>query len=127
MSITAGFKASDLAFSADGTPGDSGNLQAVIDIKNQAVNLTSVGSVLLGDADTQLVGKLGIDSAQNQALLKTSTTIRQQSEDDWSATSSVNKDEEAINLVEYQNMYQANMKVIAVANQLFDATLAMFG
>jgi flagellar hook-associated protein FlgK len=24
-------------------------------------------------------------------------------------------------------MYQANMKVIAVANTLFDATLAMFG
>jgi flagellar hook-associated protein 1 FlgK len=127
LEVTPGFKASDLAFSADGTPGDSGNLQAIIDIKNQALNLTSVGSVLLGDADTQLVGKLGIDSAQNQALLKTSTTIRQQSEDDWSATSSVNKDEEAINLVEFQNMYQANMKVIAVANQLFDATLSMFG
>jgi len=127
LEVTPGFKASDLAFSADGTPGDSGNLQAVIDIKNQALNLTSIGSVLLGDADTQLVGKLGIDSAQNQALLKTSTTIRQQSEDDWASTSSVNKDEEAINLVEYQNMYQANMKVIAVANQLFDSTLAMFG
>jgi len=38
----------------------------------------------------------------------------------------VNKDEEAINLVEFQNMYQANMKVIAVANTLFDATLALF-
>jgi flagellar hook-associated protein 1 FlgK len=72
------------------------------------------------------VGKLGIDSQQNQALLKTATTIRQQSEDDWKSTSGVNQDEEAINLVEFQNMYQANMKVIAVANSLFDATLAMF-
>jgi flagellar hook-associated protein 1 FlgK len=30
-----------------------------------------------------------------------------------------------VNLVEYQNMYQANMKVMSVANALFDATLAM--
>jgi flagellar hook-associated protein 1 FlgK len=126
LNITPGFQAGDLAFSSDGTPGDSGNLQALIAIKNQPVTLASIGAVLLGDADTQLVGKLGIDSGQNQALLQTATTVRQQSEDDWAATSSVNQDEEAMNLVEFQNMYQANMKVIAVANQLFDATLALF-
>lgn len=127
LNITPGIVASDLAFSAAaGEPGNSGNLQALIGIKNQSINLTSIGSVLIGDADTQLVGKLGIDSGQNQSLLETATTIRQQSEDDWAATSSVNKDEEAINLVEFQNMYQANMKVIAVANELFDATLALF-
>jgi flagellar hook-associated protein 1 FlgK len=126
LEVTAGIKAGDLAFSSDGTPGDSSNLQALINIKNQPVTLTSIGPVLLGDADTQLVGKLGIDSQQNQAQLATATTVRQQSEDDWQATSAVNKDEEAINLVEYQNMYQANMKVIGVANTLFDATLAMF-
>jgi flagellar hook-associated protein 1 FlgK len=126
LNITPGIQAADLAFSSDGQPGDSGNLQKLIGIKGKPVTLASVGTVLLGDADTQLVGKLGIDSGQNQSILDTATTIRQQSEDDWAATSSVNKDEEAINLVEYQNMYQANMKVIAVANTLFDATLALF-
>ncbi|MBA5688839.1 flagellar hook-associated protein FlgK [Rugamonas apoptosis] len=127
LETTPGIQAADLAFSSDGMPGDSGNLQQLIDIKNQSVNLTSIGTVLLGDADTQLVGKLGIDSAQNKSLLNTATTIRQQAEDDWKSTSGVNSDEEAINLVEYQNMYQANMKVISVANTLFDATLHMFG
>jgi len=126
LNLSPGLQAADLAFSADGQPGDSGNLQKLIAIKGKPVTLTSVGTVLLGDADTQLVGKLGIDSGQNQSMLDTATTIRQQSEDDWAATSSVNKDEEAINLVEFQNMYQANMKVIAVANTLFDATLALF-
>jgi flagellar hook-associated protein 1 FlgK len=127
LQITAGFQTGDLAFSSDGTPGDSGNLQKLIDIKGQPITLASIGSVLLGDADTQLVGKLGIDSQQNQSQLATATTIRQQSEDDWKSTSAVNTDEEAINLVEFQNMYQANMKVIAVANTLFDSTLQMFG
>ncbi|MGW8392941.1 flagellar hook-associated protein FlgK [Pseudoduganella sp. HUAS MS19] len=126
LGLVPGFQASDLAFSSNGAPGDSKNLQDLIAIKGQPITLSSIGTVLIGDADTQLVGKLAIDSGQNQSLLETATTIRQQSEDDWAATSSVNKDEEAINLVEFQNMYQANMKVIAVANTLFDATLALF-
>lgn len=127
LQLVPGLTSDQLAFSADGTPGDTTNLQAVIGIDKQNVTLTSLGSVLIGDADTQLVGKLGIDSQQNQALLGTATTIRQQAEVDWKSTSGVNSDEEAINLVAYQNMYQANMKVIAVANTLFDATLQMFG
>lgn len=127
LQIASGIKANDLAFSADGTPGDSGNLQLLIAIKGQNVTLTSVGTVLLGDADTQLVGKLAIDSQQNKALLNTATTIRQQAEDDWKSTSGVNEDEEAVSLIEYQRMYQANMKAVAVANSLFDATLQMFG
>ncbi|NGZ87387.1 flagellar hook-associated protein FlgK [Duganella aceris] len=127
LQVADGFQTGDLAFSSDGTPGDSGNLQQLIDIKSQPITVTSLGTVLLNDADTQLVGKLGIDSQQNQSQLRTATTIRNQSEDDWKSTSAVNTDEEGINLIEFQNMYQANMKVIAVANTLFDSTLQMFG
>ncbi|UQV44421.1 flagellar hook-associated protein FlgK [Janthinobacterium lividum] len=127
LSITPGFNAKDLALSLTGAAGDSGNLQKLIDIKNQPITVSWVGSVLMSDADTQLVGKLAIYSQQNQALLKTSNTVRAQAIDDWKSTSGVNKDEEAMNLVEFQNMYQANMKVISVANTLFDATLQMMG
>jgi flagellar hook-associated protein 1 FlgK len=127
LSITPGFNAKDLALSLTGAAGDSGNLQKLIDIKNQPITVSWVGSVLLSDADTQLVGKLGIYSQQNQALLKTANTVRSQAIDDWKSTSGVNKDEEAMSLVEFQNMYQANMKVISVANTLFDATLQMMG
>lgn len=127
LSITPGFNAKDLALSLTGEAGDSGNLQKLIDIKKQPITVSWVGSVLVSDADTQLVGKLGIYSQQNQALLKTADTVRAQAIDDWKSTSGVNKDEEAMNLVEFQNMYQANMKVISVAKTLFDATLAMMG
>lgn len=127
LHITPGFTSADLALSADGTPGDSGNLQKIIAIKNLARPVTSIGSVLIGDADTQLVGKLGINSQQNQALLATADTVRNQAVSDWKSTSGVNKDEEAVDLLAFQNMFQANMKVIAAANTLFDATLAMLG
>ncbi len=128
LKISAGVTADRLAFSNDGiTPGDSTNLQILIDIRTQPITIASIGSVLIGDADTQLVGKLGMDSKQNQSLLATAETVRLQAEESWKSTSGVNSDEEAINLLEFQKMYQANMKVIAVANALFDSTLAMMG
>lgn len=116
----------NLGFSSDATqPGASDNLLAVIALQQQPVSLTSLGNVLLGDVYSQLVGKLATDSQQNQAALSTAKTVRNQAEASWKSTSGVNQDEEAVNLLQYQQMYQANMKVIAVANQLFDSALSM--
>jgi flagellar hook-associated protein 1 FlgK len=125
LQVADNFQATDLAFSADGNPGDTGNLKKLVDIKNQSLTVTGLGTVLIGDADTQLVGTLAVQSQQNKVALTTATTMRNQADADWQSTSGVNQDEEAVNLVEYQNMYQANMKVMSVANALFDATLAM--
>ncbi len=127
LKVATPFVAEDFAFSSDGAPGDTGNLQKLVAIKAQSIAVGTIGTVLLSDADTQIVGKLGVDSQLNKAALKTTQTVRTQSLDDWQSTSGVNQDEEAVNLVEYQNMYQANLKVISIANQLFDATLAMMG
>jgi len=127
LQVAPGFQTADLAFSSNGTPGDTGNLQSLVLIKGQAINVTTLGTVLIGDADTQLVGKLGVDSQQNKAALSTNETVRNHAVEDWQATSGVNQDEEAVNLVEFQNMYQANMKVMSVANAIFDATMAMMG
>jgi flagellar hook-associated protein 1 FlgK len=127
LQVAAGFQTSDLAFSADGTPGDTGNLQKLVDIKSQTDTLTKIGTVMIGDADAQLVGRLAVDSQQNKSAMTTAQTMRDQAEADWQSTSGVNQDEEAVHLVEFQNMYQANMKVMSVANALFDATLQMMG
>ena len=127
LKVSNGFLVEDFAFSGDGTPGDTANLRQLVALKSEPITVGSIGTVLLSDADVQLVGKLGVDSQLNKAALKTTQTVRTQSIDDWQSTSGVNQDEEAVNLVEYQNMYQANMKVISIANQLFDATLAMMG
>lgn len=127
LQVADGFQTADLAFSGDGTAGDTGNLQKLVGIKNQTVTVTGLGTVLISDADTQLVGKLAVQSQQNKTALTTAQSMRDQADADWQSTSGVNEDEEAVNLVEYQNMYQANMKVMSVANALFDATLAMMG
>jgi flagellar hook-associated protein 1 len=128
LKVRAGLTGPELAFSSDpAAPGDSANLLALIDLKNQPVAAGVLGNVRLGDVHTQLVGRLAMESQQNQASLVTARTVRNQAEESWKSTSGVNTDEEAMNLIQYQQMYQANMKVIAVANQLFDSTLAAMG
>jgi flagellar hook-associated protein 1 FlgK len=128
LQVASGFETTDLAFSSDpAAPGDTGNLQQLVAIQRQPITVTGLGSVTISDADTQLVGRLAVDSQQNNGALTTAQSLRDQATSDWQSTSGVNQDEEAVNLVEYQNMYQANMKVISVANALFDATLQMMG
>ena len=127
LKVADGFQTGDLGFSGDGTPGDTGNLQKLVAIKAQQVTIAGLGSVMISDADAQMVGRLAVQSQQNKTALATAETVRSQAEQDWQSTSGVNQDEEAVHLVEYQNMYQANMKVLSVANALFDATLQMMG
>lgn len=127
LKTVEGFKAQDLAFSGDGLPGDTGNLQKLAALKGKPVTLSGIGTVLLSDANTQLLGKLAVDSKLNKASLKTTETVRTQTIDNWQSTSGVNEDEEAVNLVEFKRMYDANMRVISVANSLFDSILAMMG
>lgn len=128
LSVRAGVLTEELAFSGNpATPGNSDNLLLLIGIKTQPVTLPLLGSVSLSDAVTQLVAKLGMDSQQNEAAMTTAQTVRNQAEESWKSTSGVNLDEEAASLMQYQQMYQANMKVIAVANELFDSTIAILG
>jgi flagellar hook-associated protein 1 FlgK len=126
MGVRPGIVSAELALSSDPLqPGNSDNLLVLIGLQRQPVTLPTLGSVSLSDAVTQLVARLGMDSQQNTASLNTAQTVRNQAEESWKATSGVNLDEEAANLMQYQQMYQANMKVIAVANELFESTLNM--
>jgi len=137
-----GLTAAELAFSGNASnSGDSANLKALLALKDATVSLTEFDSrgnvlkdglgnplkksVVLGDIYTQLVGDLGVQSQQNQASLSTAQTVRDQSEENWKSTSGVNQDEEAVNLMQFKQLYEANLKVVAVANELFDSVLSM--
>ncbi|MCP9761041.1 flagellar hook-associated protein FlgK, partial [Aquitalea sp. S1-19] len=100
-------------------------LNALIGIREEKVDIAALGKVSFGDAYAQLVGQLAIASQQNKASLGTAKAVRAEAESAWKSTSGVRSDDEAVNLIEFQKMYQANMKVIAVAGELFDSTLAI--
>lgn len=108
--------------------GETGNNEVLLDLlglKNQTITLNG-SQVTLNDAYAGLLGQVASDSRQNQADLKSATAVTQQAQSQRDSVSAVSLDEEAVNLMTYQQAYQANMKVISTANQLFDDMLAAF-
>jgi flagellar hook-associated protein 1 FlgK len=118
--------AAELALSAQaGEVGDNQVLLQLIDLKSQTINLNG-SAVTLNDAYAGLIGRIASDSRQNQADLKSSIVVTQQAQAQRDSVSAVNLDEEAVNLMTYQQAYQANLKVITTAREVFDAVLAAF-
>ncbi|MGN6389541.1 MAG: flagellar hook-associated protein FlgK [Burkholderiaceae bacterium] len=91
----------------------------------QTANIVAGGTTTLQGAYSQLVSLVGnktrelevTSTAEGQQLA--SAVARQQSE------SGVNLDEEATNLIRYQQAYQAAAKVMATAGKLFDTLLTL--
>ena len=126
MLTVNGLAPKELAFSS--TAGESGNnevLLDLLDLKGQTITLNG-NQVTLNDAYAGLLGQVASSSRQNQADLKSATAVTQQAQAQRDDVSAVSLDEEAVNLMTYQQAYQANMKVISTANQLFADMLAAF-
>jgi flagellar hook-associated protein 1 FlgK len=102
--------------------GDGRNARALIDMFDSP--MLGGGTTSLSDAVGNLVGRIGVSAGlaavgrDAQAVLVDDATSAVQT------VGGVNLDEEAANLVRYQQAYQAAARVIAVANQLFDSLLA---
>ncbi|WDE12107.1 flagellar hook-associated protein FlgK [Thalassomonas haliotis] len=116
LSISAGFAPEDLALGATGAgPGDNSNLSQIIALKD-------------GHYDTynSLVGTLAIQSGQAGAEAQASQSIAADALAQRDSVSAVNLDEEAMSLIQYQQSYQANAKVVSASQQLFNTLLSMF-
>lgn len=115
LRVSADFTAEDLALSGQtDAPGNNDNLQALLGLQDDSY-----------EAFRGLVGKLAISSAQWQADADASTNILSQAQARRDSVSGVNLDEEAMNMMNYVQNYQANAKVIGTADQLFNTLLNM--
>lgn len=117
LSLADDFTASDLAFSgtASSGTGDNTNLLEMLDLQSDQESTY-----------TSLVTQLGLVSSHASSSLTTSSSLQSSLEDSLASISGVNLDEEAANLVSYQNIYSANSKVLTVADELFETVLNMF-
>ncbi|UVO18256.1 flagellar hook-associated protein FlgK [Stutzerimonas stutzeri] len=108
--------------------GEVGNNQTLLALLGTKTTSVTVGgdAVPLNDAYAGLVGRVASASRQNQADQAAATTVAEQAQAQRDSVSAVNLDEEAVNLMAYEQAYQANMKVISTSNELFNAVLAMF-
>ena len=112
---------SQIATSSDGTAGSNGNVLALANIQNQAIvdgeSVTGYYSSLVDNIGNQ------ISSANSQQ--QTASSVMEQLQNQLTSVSGVSIDDEAANLVQYQNAYEASAQVISLVNQLMQTTINM--
>ncbi len=107
-----------------GSVGDNTNALALAALKNNRSLVN--GTATFQDAIGQTVAKVGtvvhaaeVNKTAQESLLTQATQARE-------SVSGVNLDEEAADLLKYQQAYQAAAQVIAVSNTLFETLLGAF-
>jgi len=83
------------------------------------------GTASFNDAFGQLVSSVGNKTRQVQIAGTAQTSLTTQIRSLQQSVSGVNQDEETANLLMFQQMYQANAKVIQTASAMFDAILGI--
>jgi flagellar hook-associated protein 1 FlgK len=81
------------------------------------------GTASLSDTVGRMIGDIGVQTSQAQSGRDAQQVVMQDANSAVSNVSGVNLDEEAANLVKFQQAYQAAAKVIAVSNSLFQSLL----
>ena len=99
--------------------GDNTNILRVSDLQDQAV----IGSYTLTEAYVDFVQRAGNVAQQASLAEKTLGVVYDQALQTREAAVGVNLDEEAADLIRFQQAYQANAKVIQVAGNVFDVLL----
>lgn len=102
--------------------GDNRNALKLAGILNQPVlnNGTSSLSAAIGE----FVGDIGVKTNQSQVSRDAQKVVFEESVDALQGVSGVNLDEEAANLVRYQQAYMAAAQMIKVADTIFQSVLA---
>jgi flagellar hook-associated protein 1 FlgK len=105
-----------------GGSGDNRNALALADSLNSKV--LDNGTASVSDAVNRVVGNIGVVTRQAQSSRDAQEIVKQEAVDARDSVSGVNLDEEAANLIKYQQAYQAAAQLIGVAQTLFDSILA---
>lgn len=109
---------------APNSAGSSDNSNARIFARLDSESVLSGGTVSLNSELGRIVSAVGNGARQAQQSLDAQTVIDQQLSAEQASVSGVNLDEEAANLLRYQQSYQAAAQVISVADSVFQSLLA---
>lgn len=118
-------------FTADGNKnGVADNRNAML-LGGLQTETTMVGSSTSGptasyqSAYSQIVSSVGSKTAEVEAIGTSQQTLVDHATQSLQQISGVNLDEEAANLLRYQQAYQASAKILATASKIFDEIIAL--
>jgi flagellar hook-associated protein 1 FlgK len=110
-----------IAASSDGTAGSNGNVQAMYALDDQPI----VAGQNPSDYYSGIVFNVGNATANAQAEQTASGLVLQQLNDQVASVSGVSLDEEAANMVQYQDAYSASAQVVTTINDMMYTTIQM--
>lgn len=109
----------ELSFNTDGT-GDNGNALQLTALQGEP---TLEGDMSYQDAYSHTVTRIASQTAEAEITAQSGASILEQTRNLRDGVSGVNLDEEAANLVRFQQAYNASSQIISTAKQLFDTLL----
>ncbi|MEM7101076.1 MAG: flagellar hook-associated protein FlgK [Pseudomonadota bacterium] len=109
-----------IGFNKDGT-GDNRNALAMAAISDQS--LIGIPARPFAEMFGSVIQQVGVQSSQSSINRDAAGVLLDQSEAFRESVSGVNLDEEAANLIEHEQAYNASAQVIAVARDIFDILL----
>ena len=109
------------AANSGGNVGDNRNIRSLIELRD-ANNLKS-GSQSVYDIYRNAVASVAVDTRSAQANAETERSLLNSVTDQRASITGVNLEEEAANLIRYQQAYQAAAQIISIANENFDTLL----
>lgn len=101
--------------------GDNANGLLLADV--QAEGILSGGTLSINESYGQLVANVGSTTHQIKTNRDAQSVVLANNEQAQLSKSGVNLDEEAANLIRFQQAYQAVAQVVSVANTIFDSLL----
>ncbi len=104
-----------------GASGDNSNISALAEIQNS--NVLVNGSETLQGSYSTLVSDIGVAAARSNQTREAQEVMLQQAKMQRASLSGVNLDEEAANLMRYQQAYAAAAKVLSTSNTVFETLL----
>ena len=104
----------------DGT-GDSRNLDAILKLQNTSSSNTTTGN--FQEIFSGIVATIGSSVQASELRTESAEALKDSAEGFESQFSGVNLDEEAANLIEQQQAYQASARILSTARELFDTLL----
>ncbi len=107
-----------------GGTGDNRNLQAMIDRLGQSI---FNGDISLQDATAALITDVGARTSEITNQRDVQQAVLKQSQDRLESVRGVNLDEEAADMLQFQQLYQAAAQMIAVSDTLFRTLLSALG
>ncbi|WP_369433746.1 flagellar basal body rod C-terminal domain-containing protein [Psychromonas sp. MME1] len=110
----------DLTYNETGD-GDNRNILAMGELQNKKI--MNGNKATFQDVYSGMLAELGAKTSNADISMQSTAILKNQSYERLQSISGVNMDEEAANLLQYQQHYSAAARVISVAGELFDTIL----